>query len=68
MKIKEVSVTPAGVLAEQLGLDNQTGYSTEDLVKIVQTEQAGQWSDVMSLEEMFAEMDKLDEDYDAGRV
>lgn len=57
MNIKEVTVTPAAVLAEAIGADNQTGFRTEDLVQIVQTAQAGQWSESMTMEELLAEMD-----------
>ena len=62
MKINEVKVTSAKSLAESIAKDNDTGFLTEDLVRVVQQEQSCSWSKPMTLEEMLAEMDAWDKE------
>lgn len=62
MKINEVEVSSAKSLTESIAKDNNTGFLTEDLVRVVQQEQSCSWSKPMTLEEMFAEMDEWDKE------
>jgi hypothetical protein len=57
MKINEIAQPSDSRLFETLDQNNQTGFMTEDLVRIVKTEQAGQWSAPMTADELLAEMD-----------
>lgn len=43
-------------LFDALDADNDTGFSTEDLVKIVRIDQQHQWSEPMTADELLAEM------------
>lgn len=47
-------------LTEQFGLNNKTGFLTEDLVKIYRTHLADAWSEPMTADELLAEMDQWD--------
>ena len=40
-----------------IDLDNTTGFKSEDLAKVVMTEQAGEWSEPMTADELMAEME-----------
>lgn len=62
MKINEVKVSSTKALTEAIARDNNTGFLTEDLVRIIQQEQSCSWSKPMSLEEMLAEMDEWDKE------
>lgn len=62
MKINEVKVSSTKALTEAIARDNNTGFLTEDLVRIIQQEQSCAWSRPMSLEEMLAEMDEWDKE------
>lgn len=55
MKINEVE-NKVNSLFEALNQDNDTGVLTEDLVKIVQEEQAGKW-EFVSADDFLAELD-----------
>lgn len=57
MKITEVTKSSARALQESFAQDNKTGFLTEDLVRIAQAEQEGQWSEPMTADELLAEMD-----------
>lgn len=57
MRLNEVAQLNEQELFDAIDATNDTGFSTEDLVKIVQTERAGQWSEPMTAEELLAEMD-----------
>lgn len=57
MKINEVTQPSDNALFEALHKDNNTGFLTEDLVKIVRTEQAGQWSAPKTADDFLAEME-----------
>jgi hypothetical protein len=54
MKINEVASAPT--LQETIARNNDTGFLTEDLVKIVEQDQSGAWSRPMTAEELEAEM------------
>ena len=51
MKITEVTKSKLDVLKEDLAQNNDTGYLTEDLVKIAEQHINGAWSKPMTLEE-----------------
>lgn len=53
-------------LFESLDKGNTTGFATEDLVKIVEADQAGDWEE-LTLEEMLAEMDAMEVEHNAKR-
>lgn len=44
MKITEVTTTKSEALIESIDADNDTGFLTEDLVKIVETNESKRWS------------------------
>lgn len=54
MKINEVASAPT--LQETIARNNDTGFLTEDLVKIVEQDQSGAWSKPMTAEELESEM------------
>ena len=54
MKINEVAYKNAQALFEELDQDNDTGVSTDDLVKIVEAHNSMNWSKSMTMEEMDA--------------
>lgn len=60
MKIVEVTVntTTEQELFETLDKSNNTGFSTPDLVKVVNAHTANMWEDA-SVEEMLAMMEKF---------
>ena len=62
MKVNEVKVASAKSLTESIAKNNNTGFLTEDLVRIVQQEQSCEWSQPKTLEEMLAEMDAWDQE------
>jgi hypothetical protein len=57
MKITEVTKSATQALHEAIDQDNRTGFLTEDLVKIVEQDQSGAWSEPMSADDLLAEMD-----------
>lgn len=61
MKINEITMPSDKALFESIDATNNTGFLTEDLVKIVRTEQEGNWSAPMTAEQLLAEMDSWDE-------
>lgn len=56
MKITEIMQPSDKFLTEEINKDNQSGYLTEDLIKIIRAD-AGQWSDPMSADDILAELD-----------
>jgi hypothetical protein len=52
MKITEVTIPSSKSLFEELDKDNNTGFMTEDLVKVVQTHQTNEWSAPMTAEQL----------------
>lgn len=60
MKITEVSQPSDKSLFESFHKTNNTGFLTEDLVKIYRTEKNGNWSKAMTAEELLEEMDSWD--------
>ena len=60
MKFNEIKIPSTKKLTEQLDLDNQTGFLTEDLVKIVQEDRACKFSKLMTMEELLSEMAEWD--------
>jgi hypothetical protein len=57
MKINEITQSEDDRLFEAIDKDNDTGFLTEDLVSIIKTEQAAQWSRPMTADELLDEMD-----------
>lgn len=60
MKINEVTKSADAVLFESLDKNNDTGFATTDLVKIVNAHRAGQW-DESSFDDELARLDMLAE-------
>ncbi len=52
MKINEVKVSSTKSLFEELDKNNNTGFLTEDLVKVVQAHQTNEWSEPMTAEQL----------------
>ena len=52
MKINEVKVSSTKSLFEELDKNNNTGFLTEDLVKVVQAHQINEWSEPMTAEQL----------------
>jgi len=44
MKINEVTISKKQALTEAIDATNDTGFLTEDLVKIVEAEEKNEWS------------------------
>jgi len=59
MKITEVTQPSDQRLFEELNKDNDTGYATSDLVKVVRQHQSGAWSEPMSADEVMAQLRKI---------
>lgn len=55
MKIKQVSQPSDRTLFEALDQDNDTGFATEDLVKIVRAYHGGEWSEAQTYDEFMLE-------------
>lgn len=62
MKINEVTQPSDNTLFESIDKTNNSGFLTEDLVKIYRTEKENKWSDPMSMDELLEEMDSWDEE------
>lgn len=52
MKISEVKQPSTARLLESVDQDNNTGFLSEDLVKILREHDAGQWSQPMTAEQL----------------
>lgn len=52
MKINEVTITKKQALTEAIAATNDTGFLTEDLVKIVEAEDNNAWSKPVSGDQM----------------
>lgn len=59
MKITEVEQMSDNKLFESIDSDNDTGFLTEDLVSIVKTHRANEWSKPMTSEEFSAWMESV---------
>jgi hypothetical protein len=57
MKIKEVTQTADAALYEEIDANNDTGVSTDDLVKLVNTEKSSNWT---RFNDFFEYLDMLD--------
>lgn len=64
MKITEV--TRRHQLREAIAQNNTTGFLTEDLVRIAEMEESGRWSESQTADELIAEMDSWDAEYDTS--
>lgn len=53
MKVNEVEVVSTRSLSESIAKNNNTGFLTEDLVRIVQAEQANNWTQGQGKDETF---------------
>ena len=60
MKITEVSRPSRKRIAEEIDKTNNTGFLTEDLVRIYETYTSECWSEPMTADELLAEMDSWD--------
>lgn len=58
MKITEV--TRRQQLREDIAQHNDTGFLTEDLVRIAEAHESDCWSEPMTADELLAEMDSWD--------
>jgi hypothetical protein len=56
MKITEVEQMSEAKLLESINRENDTGFLTEDLVKIVDTHRNDQWSEPMDPDDFIAWM------------
>ena len=56
MKINEVAKLTGKELFESLDRDNDTGFKTEDLMKIVEQHRSNKWEDV-DADDFLAELD-----------
>ncbi len=52
MKISEVKQPSTARLLESVDQDNNTGFLSEDLVKILREHDTGQWSQPMTAEQL----------------
>lgn len=52
MRINEVQQPSDKALFESIDANNDTGYLTEDLVKLVRTAQDNEWSEPMTAQEL----------------
>lgn len=52
MRINEVQQPSDQALFESIDAENNTGFLTEDLVKVVRTHQVNEWSKPMTAEEL----------------
>lgn len=52
MRINEVQQPSNQTLFESIDAENNTGYLTEDLIKVVRTAHANEWSQPMTAEEL----------------
>lgn len=52
MKITEVQQPSDRTLFESIDQDNNTGFLTEDLVRIVREHQSARWSEPMTADEL----------------
>jgi hypothetical protein len=62
MKINEVTQPSDNTLFESIDKTNNSGFLTEDLVKIYRTEKENKWSNPMDMNELLEEMDSWDEE------
>ena len=60
MKITEIARPSRRRIAEAIEQTNNTGFLTEDLVRIYETETSECWSEPMTADELIAEMDAWD--------
>jgi len=62
MKINEVSQPSDRTLFESFDADNQTGFLTEDLVRIARVHQEARWGQPQTADELLAEMDSWEQE------
>lgn len=60
MKINEVLQSPTEKLMERFNSDNDTGFATEDLVKMYRTDRANAWEEV-DVDDLIADLDALEQ-------
>ena len=58
MKLAEIQFKDEKAMFEAFNANNDTGFSTEDLVKIVKAHNASEWTAPMSAEEAIASFGK----------
>lgn len=68
MKISQVTRPSHRRVVEQFGSDNTTGFLAEDLARIADAHDSDCWSKPMTADEMIAEMDAWDAEYDGSKT
>ena len=58
MKISEVQQPSHAQLFEAVNRDNDTGFASEDLVKILREHRSGQWSQPMTAQQLLESLNK----------
>lgn len=66
MKITEV--TRRSELREYVEKNNNTGFLTEDVVRIIEAHNSDCWSEPQTADELIAEMDAWDAEYDQNNI
>jgi len=59
MKLNDVTKTDDEALYEALDTDNDTGVSTENLVKMAKADKSDEWTRYSSVDEYFAHLDNM---------
>ena len=54
MKITEVTMTKKQALTEAIAAENDTGFLTEDLVRVVEAHESSTWSKPVSGDQMMS--------------
>ena len=68
MKITEVTRISRERIIEEISKNNDTGFLSEDLASIVETHISNCWSKPMTAEELIAEMDAWDAEYNGSKT
>lgn len=68
MKINEVTIPSKRTLYEEFDVANNSGFTTTVLTEIAEQELAGVWHAPETADELLAEMDRLDAEYDNRTV
>lgn len=68
MRINEITRLEGKALHEAIQAENDTGFKTEDLVKIVEAHRKNEWRTFESTEEFSKYLDTLAEEANASKV
>lgn len=66
MKITEVARPSFKRLVEEIDKNNNTGFLSEDIARIIEADMSGCWSQPQTADELIAEMDAWDAEYDSS--